>query len=225
MKAPARIGILGGTFDPVHNGHLAIAEAARGCLGLDRVVFIPAGRPWLKARSLGRITGAEHRLAMVRLAIADCPHFEASAMEVERPGLTYTVDTLAELRAKDDGSSRGTEMYLILGMDSVRDLRRWHDPERLLEMCVVVAVSRPDTDDIAPSSFERDFPSANRFVLLRGPMLDISATDVRIASRKDDPSATACRHRWSGTSETTVFTSERSIMCIANPYPVEVCRR
>ena len=89
-------------------------------------------------------------MAMVRLAIEGCPHFEASAMEVERPGLTYTVDTLAELRAKDDGSSRGTEMYLILGMDSVQDLRRWHEPERLLEMCVVVAVSRPDADEVSP---------------------------------------------------------------------------
>ena len=183
-----KTGILGGTFDPIHNGHLAIAEAARGCLGLDRVVFIPAGRPWLKARSLGRITGAEHRLAMVRLAIADCPHFEASAMEVERPGLTYTVDTLAELRAKDDGSSRRTEMYLILGMDSVRDLRRWHEPERLLEMCVVVAVSRPGADDIAPSSFEQDFPTAaDRFRLLRGPLLDVSATDVRSRVAKGQP--------------------------------------
>ena len=106
----------------------------------------------------------------------------------ERPGLTYTVDTLAELRAKDDGSSPGTEMYLILGMDSVRDLRRWHEPERLLEMCVVVAVSRPDTDDIAPSSFERDFPSAaNRFLRLRGPMLRISATDVRNRVSKGRP--------------------------------------
>ena len=180
MKAPTRIGILGGTFDPIHNGHLAVAEAARGCLGLDRVIFIPAGRPWLKARAAGRITDSEHRMAMVRLAISGCPHFEASAMEVERPGLTYTVDTLAELRAMDSGSSGRREMYLILGMDSVRELRRWHDPERLLEMCVVVVVSRPDTDDIAPSSFEQDFPpAAERFVLLRGPMLDISATDVR----------------------------------------------
>ena len=180
MKASARIGILGGTFDPVHNGHLAIAEAARGCLGLDRVVFIPAGRPWLKARSVGRITDAEHRMAMVRLAIEGCPHFEASAMEVERPGLTYTVDTLAELRSREGGSSGRTEMYLILGMDSVRELRRWHEPERLLEMCVVVAVSRPDTDDIAPSSLEQDFSAAaSRFVLLRGPMLSISATDIR----------------------------------------------
>ena len=188
VKAPTRIGILGGTFDPVHNGHLAIAEAAWGCLGLDRVVFIPAGRPWLKARAAGRITVAEHRMAMVRLAIEGCPHFEASAMEVERPGLTYTVDTLAELRAMDSGSSGRREMYLILGMDSVRDLRRWHDPERLLEMCVVVAVSRPDTDNIAPSSFEQDFSaSANRFVLLRGPMLDISATDVRNRVSKGRP--------------------------------------
>ena len=180
MKAPARIGILGGTFDPIHNGHLAVAEAARGCLGLDRVVFIPAGRPWLKARAAGRITVAEHRMAMVRLAIEGCPHFEASAMEVERPGLTYTVDTLADLRARDGGSPCRAEMYLILGMDSVRELRRWHEPDRLLEMCVVVAVSRPDTDDISLSSLERDFPSAaNRFRLLRGPLLDISATDVR----------------------------------------------
>ena len=180
MKAPARIGILGGTFDPIHNGHLAIADAARGCLGLDRVIFIPAGRPWLKARSLGQVTDAEHRMAMVRLAIEGCPHFEASSMEVERPGLTYTVDTLAELKARDSGSSGRTEMYLILGMDSMRELRRWHEPERLFEMCVVVAVSRPDTDDITPSSFEHDFPAAaDRFRLLRGPMLDISATDVR----------------------------------------------
>ena len=180
MKAPTRVGILGGTFDPIHNGHLAVAEAARGCLGLDRVIFIPAGRPWLKARPEGRITDAVHRLAMVRLAIADCPNFEASSVEVERPGLTYTVDTLAELRSKEGGSSSQTEMYLILGMDSVRELRRWHEPERLFEMCVVVAVSRPDTEDIAPSSFERDFPgSADKFVLLRGPMMNVSATDVR----------------------------------------------
>ena len=180
MKAPTRIGILGGTFDPIHNGHLAIAEAARGCLVLDRVIFIPAGRPWLKARSVGQVTDADHRLAMVRLAIAECPHFEASAMEVERPGLTYTVDTLAELRSREGGSPGQTAMYLILGMDSVRELRRWHEPQRLFEMCVVVAVSRPDTDDITPSGFEQDFPTAaDRFRLLRGPLLDISATDVR----------------------------------------------
>ena len=180
MKAPLRIGILGGTFDPIHNGHLAVAEAARGCLELDRVIFIPAGRPWLKARPEGRITDAAHRMAMVRLAISDCPHFEASAMELERPGLTYTVDTLAELRSLEGGSSCRTEMYLILGMDSIRELRRWHEPERLLEMCVVVAVSRPEIDDVVPSSFERDFPGfADRFVPLRGPMMSISATGVR----------------------------------------------
>ena len=175
-----QVGILGGTFDPIHNGHLAIAEAARGCLGLDRVIFIPAGRPWLKARAAGRITDAEHRLAMVRLAIEGCPHFEASAMEVERPGLTYTVDTLAELRSREGGSPGQTAMYLILGMDSVRELHRWHEPQRLFEMCVVVAVSRPDTDDVTASSFEQDFPAAaDRFRLFRGPLLNISATAVR----------------------------------------------
>ena len=101
-------------------------------------------------------------------------------MELERPGLTFTVDTLAELRAMDGSSPGQTEMYLILGMDSIRELRRWHEPERLFEMCVVVAVSRPDTDDVTPSSFERDFPGfAERFLLLRGPMMDVSATEVR----------------------------------------------
>ena len=180
MKAPARIGILGGTFDPIHYGHLGVAEASRQCLGLDRVIFIPAGSPWLKAREIGRITDAEHRLAMVRQATADRSDFEVSAMEVERPGLTYTVDTLVELRSTDAVASRRTEMYLILGMDSVRELRRWHEPERLFEMCVVVAVSRPDTDDVTASEFELDFPAAsNRFRLLRGPLLNISATDVR----------------------------------------------
>ncbi len=175
-----RIGILGGTFDPIHNGHLAIAEAARRQLELDRVIFIPAGQPWLKARSTGRISSAEHRLAMARLAIADCPHFEASAIEVERPGMTYTVDTLAELRAMHNALPGRTELYLILGMDSVRELRRWHEPERLFDMCVLVAVSRPDTADVTRYGFERDFPAAaNRFLPLRGPMVDVSATDIR----------------------------------------------
>ena len=125
---------------------------------LDRVIFIPAGRPWLKARSPSQITDAEHRMAMVRLAIANRSHYETSAMELERPGLTYTVDTLAELRSMEESSSGRTEMYLILGMDSIRELRRWHEPERLFEMCMVVAVSRPDTEDVTPCSFERDFP-------------------------------------------------------------------
>ena len=128
-------------------------------------------------------------MAMVRLAIANRSSLtRRPAMEVERPGLTYTVDTLAELRSMEESSSGRTEMYLILGMDSIRELRRWHEPERLFEMCVVVAVSRPDIEDVTPCSFERDFPAAaSRFVQLRGPMLSISATDVRNRVAKGQP--------------------------------------
>ena len=110
----------------------------------------PGGEAVVEGAFAGRITDAEHRLAMVRLAIADCPHFEASAMEVERPGLTYTVDTLAELRAKDDGSSRGTEMYLILGMDSVRELRRWHEPRSACWRCALWSRCRARTPMTSP---------------------------------------------------------------------------
>ena len=175
MKEKHRIGILGGTFDPVHLGHLAIAEEARDRLDLDRVILIPAGRPWLKSGQT--VTPAEHRLAMVRLAVEDRPGLEASSIEVDRPGPTYTVDTLAELR-EDLGNE--AELYFILGMDSVRELRRWREPERLFDMCIIVAVSRPDSHDVSPAELEQEFPAArDRIRTIRGPMLDISATDIR----------------------------------------------
>ena len=171
-----RIGILGGTFDPIHFGHLAIAEAALDRLDLDRVILIPAGRPWLKSDQM--VTSAAHRLAMVRLAIEDRPELEVSTIEVDRPGPTYTVDTLAELR-RELGS--GVDLYLILGMDSVRELRRWRDPERLFGMCTVVAVSRPESVDVSTAEIECEFPAAHgRIKTTRGPMLDISATDIRM---------------------------------------------
>ena len=140
FTTPHRIGILGGTFDPIHLGHLAIAEAARDRLELDRVILIPAGRPWLKSDQM--VSAPEHRLAMARLAIENRLGLEMSPIEVDRPGLTYTVDTLTELR-EELGS--GVELYLVLGMDSVRELRRWRYPERLFDLCTVVAVSRPDS--------------------------------------------------------------------------------
>ena len=170
-----RIGILGGTFDPIHLGHLSIAEAALDELSLDRVILVPAGRPWLKSDQ--QVTPADHRLAMTQLAVQDRLGLEVSTIEVDRPGPTYTADTLAELR-NDLGSV--VELYLILGMDSVRDLHRWHEPETLFGMCTVVAVSRPDSVDISTAEVEREFPTARgRITPIRGPMLDISATDIR----------------------------------------------
>ena len=170
-----RIGILGGTFDPVHLGHLAIAEEARDRLALERVILIPAGLPWLKSGQT--VTPAEHRLAMVRLAVEDRPGLEASSIEIDRPGPTYTVDTLAEL-CEELGSE--ADFYFILGMDSVRELRRWREPERLFDMCTIVAVSRPDSHDVSPAELEQEFPAArDRIRAIRGPMLDTSATDIR----------------------------------------------
>ena len=173
-----KIGILGGTFDPIHNGHLAIAESAAERLGLDGVIFIPAGRPWLKAAQV--VSDPSHRLEMTRRAVAGHPRFEVSDVEIERPGPTYTVDTLRELRARFTDSPQPTELYLILGMDSARDLERWRSPERIFEMCVVVALSRPGSDDARPDDIERRFPAARgRFQIIQGPQIDISATQIR----------------------------------------------
>ena len=184
-----KIGILGGTFDPIHLGHLAIAQAALDRLALDRLILIPAGRPWLKSDQ--QVTAPEHRLAMARLAVQDSPGLEVSSIEIDRPGLTYTVDTLIELR-QNLGS--GADLYLVLGMDSIRELPRWRDPEKLFDLCVIVAVSRPDIPDVSPAEIELftataqpPFPAARgRIITLRGPMLDISATQIRqrVANRQ-----------------------------------------
>ena len=170
MDNPTRkIGILGGTFDPIHAGHLLMARHALRSLGLERVLFIPAGMPWLKTGR--RIAPAYHRLAMTRLAVEGCPRFEASAMEVERPGPTYTADTLAELRER---FGAGAALYLILGMDAARDMGRWHEPERVFALCEVVAIPRGEADD----NDGGDVPSGIR-VLRDAPRLAVSSTEIR----------------------------------------------
>ena len=179
----ARIGILGGTFDPVHDGHLKIAESALIGLALDKVIFIPAGRPWLKSDRA--VTDADHRLEMVKRAIRDNPRFEVSDMEIERPGPTYTVDTLGELRLR---LGAGAELYLILGMDSVREIGSWRRPERIFEMCEVVAVSRPGVPDVSIYDLASDFPSSSgRVRIVSGPMVDTSATAIRSRIGGDSP--------------------------------------
>ncbi len=160
-----------------------IAESTRVCLHLDKVIFIPAGRPWLKSDR--RVTSPGHRLAMVELATRDNPYFEVSDIEIERPGATYTVDTLSELR---QNVAEGTELYLILGMDSIRELVRWRRPDLIFEMCTVVAVSRPGVANVSIPDLERDFPSSTeRFKIIDGPMVDTSATEIRFHAGEDAP--------------------------------------
>ena len=170
-----KLGILGGTFDPIHLGHLLIAEQARATLGLDEVLFITAGQPWMKEGT--PISDARHRLSMVRMAVGSNPFFHASALEIDRPGPTYTVDTLEELHHEADSD---TQLYLVLGVDSLKTLSRWEKPERLLELCTLVAAARPGhaardlgfIDDIQPGA-------SQKVAQLDRPEVDISGTEIR----------------------------------------------
>lgn len=170
-----RIGILGGTFDPIHLGHLLIAEESRVSLGLDRVLFVPAGRPWLKEGQ--PLTEAFHRVRMVELAIASNPHFELRRNEVDRSGLSYTVDTLGELRAE---SEAGTEFFFILGVDAFESFPRWKEPGRILDLCRLVVVSRPGYgEEELRTMMSRLGAREDRICLLQVHNVDFSATEIR----------------------------------------------
>jgi len=169
------IGVLGGTFDPIHNGHIIVAEEVRARLNLAEVLFVPAGQPWLKeARP---ILAAEHRVQMVRLAIADKPCWKLAAMEVGRPGPSYTVDTITELQAQ---LGTGDELFFILGWDNLAQLPQWREPSRLIEMCRLVAVPRPGYSLPDLNSLEAVIPGlSRRLILLEEPEIDIDATEIR----------------------------------------------
>jgi len=169
------IGVLGGTFDPIHNGHLLMAEEARARLNLTVVLFVPAGQPWLKVDS--PISAAEHRVQMVRLAIASKPYFKLSTMEIERAGPTYTVDTIAELRAQ---LGEGDELFFIMGQDNLSELPQWKEPSRLVEMCYLVAVPRPGSPSPDLKALEAIIPGlSQRVMLMEKPKVDISASVIR----------------------------------------------
>ena len=167
-----RIGILGGAFDPIHYGHLAIAEEARAALRFDRVLLIPAAQQPLKRN--GHAATPHQRLEMVQRACAANPAFEASPIEIKRPGPSYTVDTLRELQAAGVG-----ELHFILGADAAADLYRWHAARELIALARIVAVGRPGSSlDIA--ALDRSLPGlAAQLTLLQGPKLDISSTELR----------------------------------------------
>ncbi|MFQ6121703.1 MAG: nicotinate-nucleotide adenylyltransferase [Dehalococcoidales bacterium] len=169
------IGVLGGTFDPVHNGHVVIAEEAKTRLSLAEIIFVPAGQPWLKADK--PISSAEHRLQMLRLAIADKPFFKLSTIEIERAGPSYTVDTIAELRGQLGSED---ELFFILGWDSLAELQQWREPSRLIKMCYLVAVPRPGYPRPKLKVLEASIPGlSQRVMLMKEPEIDISASAIR----------------------------------------------
>ncbi len=168
-------GVLGGTFDPIHNGHLAVAEEVRRRLGLGEVIFVPAGKPQL--RSNIPLSAAAHRVQMVSLVIADRPYCKLSLVEIERAGPSYTVDTIKQLSTQ---LGPGDELYFILGWDNLAELPRWHKPRDLVKACSLVAVPRsgyalPDLETLKAL-----VPGlAGSLILLSAPQVDISASLVR----------------------------------------------
>jgi len=169
-----RVGVFGGTFDPIHIGHLVSAEEAWVELKLERVVFVPAGLPPHKLDHV--MSPVEHRLAMVELAIASNPHFAVSRVDIDRFGPCYTVDTIELLR---DEWGPGVEIYFIMGSDSLLDILTWHNPRRLIRLCRFAVVSRPgyqvdfdELDTLLPGL-------ASRIQMLNAPELAISSTDIQ----------------------------------------------
>ncbi len=169
------IGILGGTFDPVHNGHLIVADVARAQLNLNEVLFIPAGQPWLKPERI--ITAAKHRLQMLRLALDDTPYLSISEIEIERSGPTYTVDTLTALKEQLNAED---ELFFILGQDNLMQLPQWHEASNLIELCYLVAAPRPGVKKPDLKALEAAIPGVTqRVMLMKQPQVDINATDIR----------------------------------------------
>lgn len=169
-----RIGVLGGTFDPIHVGHLLLGEAAREELGLDQVLYVPAGHQWRKEQIDRDIAPGVHRLAMVRLATADNEAFGVSPIEIEREGPSYTADTLAELRAK----MPEPRLWFIVGADALADMPNWHEVDRIFELADVCMAGRPGKS-------ESGGPFAERVTPLEMPEIEISSTDIRMRVRAE----------------------------------------
>ncbi len=181
MVAERRVGVLGGTCNPVHLGHLIIAEEARTVLGLERVLFVPAGQPWMKEQS--DLAAKEDRWEMVLRATGPDRYFEASRIDLDRDGPSYAVDTLRELRA---GCQVAPEYFFILGLDALAGLASWKEPEALLGMCRLAVAARPGLDKVAAlnPSAEALPGLAGRADFLDQVHVDISASDIRQRCRE-----------------------------------------
>lgn len=170
-----RIGVVGGTFDPPHVGHLSLAACAHAQLGLDQVLLIPANDPWQKSGSR-KVTPAPERLAMVELAVSSRSEFAVSAMEIRRGGPTYSIDTVNELRASE--VEGGLEVVLVLGSDAAGDLDTWHRSEELKGLVSVAVAERPGALADRP-------PQGWQWSVLDMPRVRVSSSELRDRMRRD----------------------------------------
>jgi nicotinate-nucleotide adenylyltransferase len=170
-----RLGVMGGTFDPIHHGHLVAASEAAARFGLDEVIFVPTGKPSFKQHQ--KVTAPEHRYLMTVIATASNPRFTVSRVDIERPGLTYTVDTLRDLRAQRPGA----DLFFISGADAIEQMLTWKDADDLWKMAHFVAVSRPghqlSVEGLPPGVVS----------MLEIPALAISSTDCRQRAKAGQP--------------------------------------
>jgi len=170
-----RVGVFGGTFDPIHLGHLAVARSIQSSLGLDNVVFVPAGQPWLKADT--PVSRVEDRVQMLRLALARRRALELSTIEADRPGPSYTVDTMETLQ-RQLGSD--ADYFFLLGSDALMDIAKWKEPQRLIQLCQLVAFARPGFGLPTMEALEAAVPGISmRVVFAEVPQVNIRATDIR----------------------------------------------
>lgn len=169
------MGIMGGTFDPIHNGHLILAEHSRIQFDLEQIIFIPTGKPPHKGEK--DISSVNYRYDMTVLAISTNPYFSLSSIEIQREGATYTIDTIKYLQSK----YRDKEFYFILGADSFCNIDKWKDYKELLSLCKFIVAKRPDLDS---NKLESRFKELSRIYkdsiyLLETPLIDISSTSIR----------------------------------------------
>jgi nicotinate-nucleotide adenylyltransferase len=177
-----RIGLFGGTFDPPHVGHLALAEWARESLRLDHVLFVPAGQPPHKGRA--RLSSVAHRLAMTRLAVRDNRAFTVSPLEALRDGPSFTVDTVRALRRREPRA----RIFLLMGADSLEEFPTWRDPEAILAFATLAVALRPGASTAAGRRVRRGaadlrFPGPARIEWLGNPVLDVSSSAIRTRLR------------------------------------------
>jgi nicotinate-nucleotide adenylyltransferase len=175
-----RVGVMGGSFNPIHNGHLVTADEARHAFSLDEVIFVPAGHPWQK--EVTDVAPAEDRYLMCVIATSSDPAFRVSRIEIDRPGPTYTVDTLHALKEERPGS----ELYFITGADAILQILTWKDPEVVLREAQFIAATRPGYD---LDRLEKELPEGfeDRVSIMEIPALAISSTDVRLRAREGRP--------------------------------------